>query len=132
MTESSSGRNIIGDEHYSKKLKKASLGVYQVRFDTAIFIIQRDKLMNQYYSFLLESKNEQRLITLLLTNSKFSGMLAATYLKMNYNYALKKGMKNPYFYAISRYNGGAHNTPYYKRVMKNMRMIKRLKVIALK
>jgi len=129
MTESSSGRNIIGDEHYSRKLKKASLGVYQVRFDTAIYIIKRDKLMNKYYSFLLLKRNENRLVTLLLTNSKFSGMLAATYLKMNYEAALKKGSPKPYFHAISRYNGGCWNYAYYERVMKNMRMIKRLKIV---
>jgi len=129
MTESSSGRNIIGDEHHSKKLKKASLGVYQVRFDTAKEIIKKDKRMNRYYSFLLLKKNENRLVTLLLTNSKFSGMLAASYLKMNYNAALKKKLAKPYFHAISRYNGGNKNYAYYDRVMKNMKLIKRLKII---
>jgi len=127
LTESSAGKNIIGDEHHTKKLVKASLGVYQIRLATAKEIIKKDKLMNKYYAYLLEDEN--RLATLLLTNSKFSGSLAATYLKMMYNRGLKKHLWNPHFYAVSKYNGGAHNKTYYNRVMNNLKTIRRLKVI---
>ena len=124
ITESSAGLNIIGDEHHSKKLRLASLGAYQIRLVTAKEIITKDKQMNKYYGYLLQPNRENHLITLLLTNIEFSAMIAATYIKMNYNRALKNGHGNPLYYAISKYNGGSRNTPYYKRVIKNMKISK--------
>jgi len=129
FSESSAGKNLIGDESPDLKLRKASLGSMQVRLNTAKWIIKRDPLMNEYYSFLLKPKMEKRLISLLLSDVKFSAMIAITYLKMNYNCWLKKGHKNPYFHAISRYNGGNNNTIYFAKVKKNIKNIKRWKAI---
>ena len=131
LTESSAGKNLIGDESPDLMLRKASIGSMQFQLATAKWVIKRDKLMNQYYSFLLKPKMEKRLISLLLSDVSFSAMMGATYLKMNYESKLRKGAtsKQAYFYAISKYNGGSHNWAYYARVIKNIKNIKRWKTL---
>ena len=77
--------------------------------------------MNSHFKYLL--KDEQALISMLLSKSKFGALVAGTYLKMNYNHALKTN-KTPYFYCVSRYNGGSFNNAYVSRVRSNMRLIR--------
>ena len=125
FTESSAGKNIIGDESYTKNIREASLGSMQVRLATAKWVIKKDKLMNRYFNFLLADNKEKRLITLLLTDIQFSAMIGITYVKMNYNSALRRKFQRPYFYAISRYNGGSHNYKYYHRFKDNVKKIKK-------
>jgi len=67
------------------------------------------------------------LAQLLLSDSKFNVKVAVLHLIDNYNTALKRRMSNPYFRAISRYNGGWFNKIYYKRVMKNMKVWRQIK-----
>jgi hypothetical protein len=45
----------------------------------------------------------------------------------NYENAIEKRYRNPWFVTISRYNGGNKNIKYYKRIIKNMKIIRRLK-----
>ena len=125
FTESSAGKYIVGDR-FSKYLRDASLGPFQIRVKTAKWIIKTDKFCNKHFKWLL--KDEDVLITYLLTKPKFGAILAGTYLKIYYNVGLKRGYQNPWEYAISRYNGGNKNYKYIKRVRKNMKMLRRQKI----
>jgi hypothetical protein len=126
FTESSGGKYIVGDR-FSKHLRDASLGPFQIRIKTAKWIIKKDKFCNKYFGWLL--KDEDALITYLLTKPKFSTILAGTYLKIYYNIALKRGYQNPWQYAISKYNGGSKNYKYINRVRGNIKLLRRKKII---
>ena len=123
FTESSAGRYIIGDEHITKDLKKASLGVYQVRLETAKEVIKKDPFMNKYFKYLL--KDDRALVSMLLSKSKFGALVAVSYLKMNYKTALRRGHHTPWEYTVSRYNGGSKNYIYINKIRKNMKLLKR-------
>jgi len=79
------------------------------------------KPYKEYYKLDLE------LAQLLLSDNRFNIKVALVHLITNYNEALKRKMPNPYFKAISRYNGGWHNKRYYKKVMKNMKLWRAIK-----
>jgi len=80
--------------------------------------------MKKYKKYYI---NDYYLAQLLLSDIKFNIKIAVLHLIDNYNYALKKKMWNPYFKAISRYNGGWSNRKYYKKVMKNMKVWRKIK-----
>lgn len=200
LTESSGGRNIIGDQYIngrSVELFKSSLGPMQEQIRTVREIMEKnpevmaefgerywyktphgefDKYYNQYtkisdkvnyYTKIVNNpkwykrtdkkgkdtmrwanamlkkyqnkfkkyegyvNKDQALINLLLTDVEASTYFAFYYLKMNYETAKRDGMSNPFFRSVSRYNGGWNNTPYYKRVMKNLKEVRRLKKLGL-
>lgn len=58
----------------------------------------------------------------LLSDVHFSAIIAANYLILNYEIAKKRGYWNPWFKAVSRYNGGWENTRYVKRVARNLKL----------
>ena len=122
FTESSAGKYVVGDR-FSKHLRDASLGAFQIRIKTAKWIIKKDKFCNKHFKFLLE--DEDALITYLLTKPRFGAIIAGFFLKISYEYALRKGIENPWEYAISRYNGGDKNYKYINRVKKNIKLLKR-------
>lgn len=125
LTETSAGKDsLIGDKHISDKLNKQSLGIFQIRVPTAKFLINKNTLIKKHYNHLI--KNEKLLINLLLTNKEFSAFLAGNYIKLNYDKALKRNYKNPYFYAVSKYNGGTRNFKYYNKVIKNIKIVKKI------
>jgi len=123
FTESSAGKYIIGDK-FTKHLKDSSLGVYQIRLKTAKWLIKSDPWLRKNFTYLL--KDDNRLISMILRREEFGALLAGHLLKIWYNYALKKDIKNPWFYAVSRYNGGVHNTVYVARIRKNIKLIKKI------
>jgi len=123
FSESSAGRFLVGDVHSSKDPFKASHGVYHVRFKTAREIIKKDKWMNNHFAYLLKDDNE--LLRMLQEESRFGALIASTYLKMNYNHALKNNIENPWERAVSRYNGGNNNVVYIAKIRKNMKLIKK-------
>jgi len=191
LTETSSGKYIIGDNYYSNGKEKhfllKSLGIGQVKLETAILMIKKYPKIFSDYRYLLHknqfsykkyvnylenimyfqniydryrnkkhktkrdirvikwSKRElnyyqnkmskyekyyykdMELAQILLSDLDFNIKIGVLYLITNYNYAKSKRMWNPYFKAISRYNGGWKNKKYYKRVMKNMKIIRELK-----
>jgi len=194
LTESSAGKQLVGDNYLNGKEKPfilKSLGVGQVKLETAIIIISKypkqfkkyhyflhkDKfafkkyskyLQNiQYFSYLKkkyqnrmlknignQSRNRKvlkwvnkelkynkikfnpykkyyykdlQLAQILLSDLRFNIKITTFYLIYNYENAIKKGFKNPWFKSISRYNGGYNNIKYYKRVIKNMKIIIKLK-----
>ena len=132
LAESSAGKELIGDTRADGELVglyKSSLGVCQVRLMTAKEVIKKDKFMNKQFSHLLID-NDNMIIKMLLSSPDFNILIASTYIKMNYNRSLHKGVK-PLFGTISLYNGGWHNEIYYGRVMKRMKHIEKLEELGL-
>lgn len=129
LQESSAGKELIGDKYKNGKLKpiyESSLGMMQIKLSTAKEIISKSKYLNSNFKHLL--KNDKRLVNMLLTSSEFSALLASYYLKTYYEIAKKKGFSNPYFRAISRYNGGWNNSRYYNKVKKRIKWLEQNKV----
>ena len=112
LTESSAGKNIIGDFKKGIIITKASLGSMQIQVATARYIAKRIETLNW-----INSLSDAQIANKLLTDVKTSAQVSANYLTI-----LKKSRKH-YFNMISGYNGGMSNTPYYNRVMKNMKLI---------
>jgi hypothetical protein len=114
MTESSCGRINIGDKHLLKNgLKQASYGIMQVRLETARFMAKKFKLLD------VDNMNDIKLIDKLMHNNFFNARMGVMYIIWCSNNS------KSYFETVSRYNGGKVNHPYYNRVMKNLKEIKK-------
>lgn len=114
QTETSSGMFKVGDIGKDPNIFNASLGIMQVRLETAKFLAQK----LEWKEVLRMSDVE--LVNRLLGDDRFNATVAVRFIVWlneytNYNY----------FRTVSRYNGGNYNRPYYYRVMKNMDLIKR-------
>lgn len=114
LTESSARTNIDGDDG-------KSLGPMQIQIPTIRWM---GKMIPEidWVNTLTDKQLKEKLTSSVI----FSCMLAGYYIRLNYNNAIKKKMRKPYFKAISHYNGGWNNKTYFKRVMKNMKIINRL------
>ncbi|MEA3452208.1 MAG: hypothetical protein U9Q83_09955, partial [Bacteroidota bacterium] len=106
-----------------KSLYDSSLGAFQIKLSTAKIVIKKNL---PDYHYLLE--DEDLLVKKLLANIKFSAVVAANYLKLMYEEAQRRKKRNPWFKAISRYNGGQNNETYFKLVNKRIRFFKRTRV----
>jgi len=115
LTESSAGKNVIGDYRPKKSITKASLGPMQIRINTARHVSQHVKKLRW-----LNELSDIQLASRLLGDIRLSAKIAAHYVVL-----LHEQRKNSY-HAVSGYNGGMNNTPYYNRVMKNMSIVQRL------
>lgn len=115
ITESSAGKNTIGDYKHKKSFTKASLGPMQIRVSTARHVSQNVKKLRW-----LNDLSDVQLAGRLLGDIKLSAQVATHYL------VLLQNQRQEHFYAISGYNGGMVNHPYYNRVMKNMDIVNRL------
>lgn len=115
LTESSAGKNTIGDYKHKKSFTKASLGPMQIKVSTARHVSQNVKKLRW-----LNGLNDVQLAGRLLGDIKLSAQVATHYL------VLLQNKRQEHFYAISGYNGGMVNRPYYNRVMKNMLVVNRL------
>ena len=112
-TETTLGKQLIGD--MDKNVLEASLGIMQVRISTVRFVSRvYDEL-----GFLSELSDRQ-LVNRLIIDHKLNAKIAAYYFKWCFE------RYGSYFKAISSYNGGLKNTPYYNRVMKNRKITKSL------
>lgn len=125
--ESSFRINKRGDLHMGIALRDSSLGIMQLRVTTAKHIIETTPLLKKEFKHLLS--NEKTLIKMLLSNVEFSVMLSGYYMLQNYETALKRGLYNPYYSAISRHNGGWSNKVYYKKVIHDMQYLKKENVL---
>ena len=112
LTESSAGKNIIGDFKKGVIITKASLGVMQIQVATARFLSKRVEELRW-----INTLSDAQIANKLLTDTKASAQISAYYLTI-----LKKSRKH-YFNMVSGYNGGMVNNPYYNRVMKNMKLL---------
>lgn len=115
LTESSAGKNLIGDFNKNVVITKASLGVLQIQVATARFISKRIDALSW-----LNGLSDAQIANKLLTDVELSARIAAHYLTL-----LMKA-RGEYFKMVSGYNGGMINHPYYARVMKNMELVKKL------
>jgi hypothetical protein len=115
LTESSAGKNTIGDFRHKKSLTKASLGPMQIQVATARHVAQNVKKLRW-----LNKLSDIQLAGRLLGDIKLSARIATHYV------ILLHEQRIDHFYAISGYNGGTVNRPYYNRVMKNMDLVNHL------
>ncbi len=115
LTESSAGKNTIGDFKRKKSFTKASLGPMQIQVATARHVSQNVKKLRW-----INNLSDVQLAGRLLGDIKLSAKIATHYV------ILLQEKRLDHFYAISGYNGGFHNRPYYNRVMKNMEVVNRL------
>jgi len=117
LLESGGGKYKIGDSKYKNKRKhlhKASLGIMQVRVDTARFVAKKFGLKD------VLRMSRQRLAYKLLHDNRFNAKIAVLYLVWLNN------QTSSYFKTISRYNGGNRNKKYYKKVIKNLRIVRKI------
>lgn len=115
LTESSAGKNTIGDFRHKKSFTKASLGPMQIQVATARHVAQNVKSLHW-----VNDLSDVQLAGRLLGDVKLSARIATYYV------ILLQAQWNDHFNAISGYNGGSINHPYYARVMKNMDIVNHL------
>lgn len=115
ITESSAGKNTIGDFHHKKSITKASLGAMQVRVSTARHVSQCVKNLSW-----LNRLSDIQLAARLLGDTRLSAKVATYYVVLLHN-----SRKNS-FNAVSGYNGGMVNHTYYNKVMKNKAIVAQL------
>lgn len=115
LTESSAGKNLIGDFKSGVMITKASLGVLQIQVATARYVSKRVPSLQ----WLLEL-NDAQIANKLLSDIELSARIAANYL------VILKHSRGKYLNMVSGYNGGMTNRPYFNRVMKNMELVKKL------
>ncbi len=109
LTESSLGKN--------KYNKEGSLGIMQLQVATVKDVIR-------WYPRSLgwmKKLEDYQIASHLLNDDRLSVEIATKLWEFHRK-------RHNYFGAISRYNGGANNVPYFKRVEKNKRRILRWKV----
>ncbi len=111
LSETSAGLFKVGDIGKDPNIFKASLGIMQVRLETARFIAEKLNLTK------IKKMSDVVLVNRLLGDDKFNIFVAVKYLVWLNDYT-----KN-YFRTVSRYNGGNYNHPYYNKVMRNMQFI---------
>lgn len=115
ITESSAGKNTIGDFHNKKSFTKASLGPMQVRVSTARHVSQCVKSLNW-----LNNLSDIQLAARLLGDTRLSAKVATYYVVLLHN------SRGNSFNAVSGYNGGMVNHKYYDKIMKNKVVIAQL------
>lgn len=115
LTESSAGDHTIGDFRHKKSFTKASLGAMQIQVATARHVSQNVKKLHW-----LSTLSDVQLAGRLLGDIKLSANIATHYV------ILLHERRIDHLYAISGYNGGSVNRPYYERVMKNKDIVNRL------
>jgi hypothetical protein len=115
ITESSAGKNIIGDFRSGIDITKASLGPMQIQVATARYVAKRTDALAW-----LQKRTDKQIANLLLTDLKLSASIAAHYI------VILKNRRHDYMKSVSGYNGGMENWPYFIRVMKHMKLVKSL------
>lgn len=118
LTESSLGKHIIGDlAKNDPDITKGSLGIMQVRVDTAKFV----GTISKEFSFI-SKMSDLEIAKKLLSDNTFNIGVATTYFIYN------KNRHKTIFRAISTYNGGLKNMRYVKAVFNNLKLIKKIKL----
>lgn len=115
LTESSAGRDSIGDLSHWVSVTSASLGVFQIQIATVRYVSNNTDSLSW-----TQKLPDTEIANMLLSDVVFSAKIAANYLVILHR------QRGQYVKVVSGYNGGMINYPYYNRVMKNMRLVKRL------
>lgn len=118
LTETYAGRVKIGDLKKNSDVFSASLGIMQVRLQTARFIGKKLKIDE------INDLSDVQLVNKLLGDDAFNAMVAIRYLVWLSDHT------QDYFTTVSRYNGGNINHPYFNRVMKNIKKVKQITALA--
>lgn len=100
----------------TKELGNTAVGAFQVQMQTAKRVIKEMGL--EQYKHLLD--NDTALIKKLTLDARFSALIAVNYLKLNYEHAKSRNMSDPWFYAVSKYNGGSKNFTYVNLIKSKM------------
>lgn len=100
----------------TKELGNAAVGAFQVKVQTAKRVIKEMGL--EQYKHLLD--NDTALIKKLALDARFSALIAVNYLKLNYEHAKRRNIADPWFYAVSKYNGGSKNHTYVNLIKSKM------------
>jgi hypothetical protein len=116
LSETSAGVMKIGDIGKNPNIFKASLGIMQVRLQTARFIAKTLDLKD------VKNMSDIKLVNRLLSDDRFNIRIAVQFL------VWLNDQTSSYFRTVSRYNGGNHNKKYYYKVMKNMQLVKKLNI----
>lgn len=115
LTESSAGKNLIGDFKSDVMITRASLGVLQIQVGTARYVSRRVETLAW-----LDALGDAQIANRLLSDIELSARIAAHYL------VILREQRGKYLNMVSGYNGGMTNLPYFNRVMKNMELVKKL------
>ena len=100
----------------TKELGNTAVGAFQVQKQTAKRVIKEMGL--EQYKHLLE--NDTALIKKLALDARFGALIAVNYLKLNYEHAKRRNIEDPWFYAVSKYNGGSKNYTYVNLIKSKM------------
>ena len=100
----------------TKELGNTAVGAFQVKMQTAKRVIKEMGL--EQYKHLLD--NDTALIKKLALDARFSALIAVNYLKLNYEHAKRRNIADPWFYAVSKYNGGSKNFTYVNLIKSKM------------
>jgi len=147
------GRTIAKRLRFSKKdapiLFTSSFGVMRVKLNTALHVFSRYPRLRAAKIYTHSTGkgryliNKNALAIRLMKDIDFNVMIAAYYLKINYEkakwrykYNMRKNRKwiaykyrNPLFAAVSMHNGGWKNKVYKRRIKRDLKTIKKLKKI---
>ncbi len=114
LTETSGGKLNFGDKQLLKRgIKKASYGIMQVRLGTARFVAKKFNLVE------VHNMSDLELIKNMMNNNLFNIKIAVLYIVWCSNNS------KSYFETVSRYNGGKVNHPYFNKVQKNLKIVKK-------
>ena len=117
LSETSGGKLNFGDKQLLKRgIKKASYGIMQVRLETARFVAKSFNLSK------VQKMSDLELIKKMMHDNLFNAKIGVLYIIWCSNNS------KSYFETISRYNGGKSNQPYYDRVQKNLKIVKKYKL----
>ncbi len=114
LAETDGGKVNWGDKQLLRKgIKQASYGIMQVRLQTARFVARRYNLID------VIRMSDTELISKMMHNILFNAKLAVLYL------VYLSDTSKSYFETVSRYNGGRVNHPYYNKVERCLKIIRR-------
>ena len=113
LAETNGGKVNWGDKQLLRRgIKQASYGIMQVRLATARFVAKRYNLIDVRFM------NDTQLITKMMRDPLFNARIAVLYL------VYLSDTSKSYFEAVSRYNGGRVNHPYYNKVQRCLKIIR--------
>ncbi len=114
LAETSGGKVKWGDKQLLRRgIKQASYGIMQVRLATARFVARKYNLID------VKLMSDTQIITKMMHDPIFNARIAVLYL------VYLSDTSKSYFEAISRYNGGRVNYPYYNKVQRCLKVIRR-------
>ena len=114
LAETNGGKVNWGDKQLLRRgIKKASYGIMQVRLATARFVARRYNLVDVRFM------SDTQLITRMMNDPLFNARIAVLYL------VYLSDTSKSYFEAVSRYNGGRVNHPYYNKIQRCLKIIRR-------